>query len=274
MIHRECEWVRARLPLWVGDSSGEQSDGRYEGCDLAANERCKIERHMDLCASCRLYQCSLTEALAALWAAADQMPLEKSPPSLWPAIARRIASEDAPKVSRWRQAAGCVADWCIQAQMILDREPSFRIGWKGDASSAASTIPKGRGARFEAKRGFALRDGLMTLLAAATWIGVLVIGREWADAQATTVANAAPWPNKMFQHQFVTNPLMSLNWTWMWKTRQVNSLRTLWRCAPEASGFGLDGTSPAKSSSQIRPGSDFDHGTPMAPDARDSKPVY
>ena len=115
----------------------------------------------------------------------------------------------------------------------------------------------------------------MTLLAAATWIGVLVIGREWADAQATTVANAAPLAKQDVPGaKFVTNPLMSLNWTWMWKTRQVNSLRTLWRAHPEASGFGLDGTSPAKSSSQIRPESDFDHGTPMAPDARDSKPVY
>ena len=274
MIHRECEWVRARLPLWVGDSSGEQSDGRYEGCDLAANERCKIERHMDLCASCRLYQCSLTEALAAPWAAADQMPLEKSPPSLWPAIARRIASEDAPKVSRWRQAAGCVADWCIQAQMILDREPSFRIGWKGDASSAASTIPKGRGARFEAKRGFALRYGLMTLLAAATWIGVLVIGREWADAQATTVANAAPLAKQDVPAPIRDEPSHVTELDMDVEDSPGELAENALARAPEASGFGLDGTSPAKSSSQIRPGSDFDHGTPMAPDARDSKPVY
>ena len=93
MSNRECNWVRARLPLWVdnGDGTG-QSEAHGEGGDLSVRERRQIERHLASCSTCRHHAAGLEHALGALAVAANHLPFLVESPSLWPLLECRIAS--------------------------------------------------------------------------------------------------------------------------------------------------------------------------------------
>ena len=131
-VNRDCDWVRARLPLWVGDGGGNQIEGLHEEGDLAETDRREIELHIGACTSCRLYRGSLERALAALLAAAADVSLEPAASSLWPALQHRIASHDIYVVSPWRRAARCIADQWARARTMLDREQPLRLRWIHD----------------------------------------------------------------------------------------------------------------------------------------------
>ncbi len=105
MGNRECEWVDARLPLWVGngDRNGP-TEAEGERGDLTASERHQIERHLVDCALCRHHRMALEQALCALAAAATDLPVVPEAPSLWPLLERRIAKRDADALAL---AAGC-----------------------------------------------------------------------------------------------------------------------------------------------------------------------
>ena len=106
MGNRECEWVGARLPLWVdnGDRNGS-AEAHGDRGDLTARERRQIERHLVDCARCRHHRMALEQALGALAVAATHLPVLSEAPSLWPLLERRIANRDADASGRWPQVA-------------------------------------------------------------------------------------------------------------------------------------------------------------------------
>ncbi len=91
MMHKpSCEWVRGRLPLWMGLGDGA-SDPGSDGDDLSAPDRRSIEAHLGACPACREHRSRLARALEALDLAAVSPPVGADAPSLWPALERRIA---------------------------------------------------------------------------------------------------------------------------------------------------------------------------------------
>ena len=93
MGNRECEWVRARLPLWVGRGvDNEQSEVSGDGADLSAKDSRVIAQHLAECAACRQHRWDLEQALGALAVAAAHLPVIPEAPSLWPELERRIAN--------------------------------------------------------------------------------------------------------------------------------------------------------------------------------------
>ncbi len=274
MANRECEWVRARLPLWVGDGVDDQIDGARESGDLAAKDCREIDRHMSGCTSCRRYRSALEEAMAALYAAAAHMPREAAPTSLWPELERRIASGDTYVVSHWRRGLSCVADRWARARTLLDREQPLRLGWIHDTVREALTGTKGRARQFNREFGMVLRFGMMSLIC-VTLVGGLVLHREWTDAQSMIVANSASLTNEDLLATIPENPIDLADAAEMGDEDSPGQLAEvdLGRSAELASS-GTDGASTAKLPAQTRLGNDLDHGTPVTPDARDTKPVY
>jgi hypothetical protein len=272
MANRDCEWVRARLPLWVGDGNDDQNGSPREGGDLAAKDGREIDQHVGGCTSCRIYRSSLEEAMAALLAAAH-VPVEPAASSLWPVLQRRIASHNAYIVSRWRGAASCVADRWVRARTILDREQPLRLGWIHDTLREALIGPKHHGLESNRKSRMVLRYGIMSLLSVAL-IGGLVLGREWTDSQSMIVANAAPLTNQVPPNTVHEEPSDLANPDMGGEESPSQLAEADLARTPEASGSGLDGAGAAKPPSPTRLGYDLDHGTPIAPDTRDSRPVY
>src|SRR5262245_66313338 len=106
-----CEWVRGRLPLWIGDGGDSDDDGG----DLSAEDRRAIEGHLRGCAGCRAHQAGLAGALEALAVTAGTAPAVPDAPSLWSSLERRIAAHhpgDDPRPSRaWDPVAAGGPVW-------------------------------------------------------------------------------------------------------------------------------------------------------------------
>src|SRR5262249_32681285 len=100
MSKTRCEWVRKRLPLWVGDR-GVRADENSDGGDLTMVEHQSIERHLDSCAGCSRYRSDLERASEALSVAASISPVESQAPSLWPVLEGRIKDVNRSVPSRW-----------------------------------------------------------------------------------------------------------------------------------------------------------------------------
>jgi hypothetical protein len=273
IVNRDCNWVRARLPLWVGDGSGDQIESLCERGELAAKDCREIEQHIGGCTTCCQYQISLEKALAALFAAAVYVPPQPDALSLWPALEHRIASHDARMIPPWRRAAGYVADQWVRARTLFDRDQPLRLRWIYDSVREALFGPKHHAFEFKRKSGLVLRYGIMSLLSIALF-ELLVLHREWADAQSLIVINSSPLTNPFpttTVHKEIP-PLADLDMVADESASQLADAE-LPRTS-EASGSGIDGASTAKLSSQMRSGYDLDRGTPMAPETRDSKPAY
>src|SRR5206468_8655959 len=103
MANPACEWVRARLPLWVGDGDGPTEPGD-EGGDLSIEDRRSIDRHLDACPTCREHRIALEQALGALARAAAMLSVPPDTPSLWPTLEPRIEAHDARSDARWSPA--------------------------------------------------------------------------------------------------------------------------------------------------------------------------
>ncbi len=127
MGNRECEWVGARLPLWVDNdvrNGSAEADG--DRGDLTARERRQIERHLVDCAVCRHHRIALEQALGALAVAATHLPVLAEAPSLWPLLERRIANRDADARGRWPQVVSVLTGQPIQSWGNLDSATASR----------------------------------------------------------------------------------------------------------------------------------------------------
>jgi hypothetical protein len=118
--------------------------------------------------------------------------------------------------------------------------------------------------------GFSLAASVLVLL-----IGLPIVHRQRADARATISANAAPLerpvilPAPTDEESPATSDLADA------VDVPANQLALAEPVQPpEAPASGPDGTPAPKTVAPPRFGYDLDHGIPMPPDSRDSRPVY
>jgi len=274
MDNRTCEWVRARLPLLVGDLDGDQTEGGSEGGDLTPQDRRQIERHVGDCAACRQHQVALEQALGALAAAAAYMPVKTEVPSLWPVLERRITHHDARTPSGWQRAAYGFANRWVRARAILDDERALRLAWMRDTLREALAHRKEQDPESRRKPGLVWGYSVVAAIFVAL-IGFPVVRRQWLEAQSTIVANAAPLADQLVSPEPIDEPppgVANLDDEGEVPTSHLAEADPV--RAPEIPGAGSDGNLAPKPAPQVRFGYDLDHGTPMPPDTRDSKPVY
>ncbi len=240
MSNSTCDWVRARMPLWVGDCDMRSEPTGEEG-DLIAADRLTIERHLEDCATCRQYRAALDQAMGALAIAASHLPVDTQAPSIWPALEQRIADQKHPKLAHWVGTTSRLAD-----------------PWN------------------HRKLAFALGTGLAASLLVAV-LGYPILHRQMLDAQSTIDANAAPLADDAVaplppDEELVQNPEPEETVD----TGAGQVAQTEPAHAPEGPVSALDATSTPKQPS-ARPrrfGYDLEHGTPMPPDSHELKPVY
>jgi hypothetical protein len=280
MSNPACDWVRVRLPLWVGDGA-DQTERTGEEGDLGAADRQAIERHLGDCASCQRYRTNLAQALDALAVAAGQV-VETQAPSLWPDLERRIATRNARKASRWSRAAGRLADPWSRAWDVLHGERTLRRAWMSDSLREALHGRQPRESGFNRMPGLVLRIGVAAALLVAI-VEVPALRRQWVDAQSRIAANEAPLaylevssPPRPEEPSETADPVevddVAANQVAQTEPPRVSETTPM---------AGLDGASapkPSPSPTSTAParrfGYDLEHGTPMPPDAREPKPVY
>jgi len=274
MVNRTCEWVRARLPLLVGDRDDDHTGGDRDGGDLAALDRREIERHVRDCPSCRQHQAALENALGALAAAAAQMPVETEAPSLWPMLEYRIAHHDPRTPPRWLRATWGLAGRWGRASVILHEERAIHLAWMRDTLREALAGREAKGPESTRKPRLVLGSSLVAAILVAL-IGFPVLHRQWVEAQSTIVANAAPLADQVVPPQPIDEPspgLASLDDDGEGPAGHL--AETDQARASETPVSGPDGTLTPRPAPHIRFGYDLEHGTPMPPDTRESKPVY
>ena len=92
MGNRKCEWIGARLPLWVdnGDCDGS-TEAHGERGDLSGSERQQIEQHLAGCTSVSPPPaCSGTSTCCTRRLPRTTYPVISDAPSLWPLLEQRI----------------------------------------------------------------------------------------------------------------------------------------------------------------------------------------
>ncbi len=275
MGNRECEWVSARLPLWVdnGDRDGSaESDG--DRGDLTARERRQIERHLVDCVLCRHHRMALEQALGALAVASTHLPVLSDAPSLWPLLERRIANRDADATGRWPQAVDVLAGRSVQPWGNLDSLRPLRQAWTRD--TLREVLAGQNQQNPESKR----LPGLVRKISVAaavlvTLTGIVVARRQWKNAQSTILANSMPLADPV-PMPLVTDDQLPLETA----DRDENdvSATQLAEVEPprptETPTSGIDAVVAPKPSPHTRFGFDLEHGTPMPRDTREAKPVY
>jgi len=274
MRNRECEWVRARLPLWVDKGVAHaQSPVVGEGRDLPAKDSAAIVQHLAECAICRLQQLKLERALGALAVAAAHLPVVPEAPSIWPEIELRIANRYPSGRARGPHAGdGGDVGW-LRPWSELDGDRPIRRAWTRDTIGELLDSRHLRGSR--SKR---TTDLILRLSVAATiLIGLIqfqILQRRWADAEATITANSAPLdepavPLATIQKLAREIPERDRNEV------PANQLAEADPPRPAESPVAAVESAPIpKPSPTTRFGFDLDHGTPMPPDSREAKPVY
>jgi hypothetical protein len=248
MGNRQCGWVRARLSLWVGDGGFRaNASNNAEGGDLVAEERRDIQRHLALCTSCREHQLALEQAFGALSAASALAPVDPHVPSLWPMLEQRIAHRDTITIPRRLQTGSALADRLVQTWTACDhKRPQLRS--------------------------FLVHIGIASFL--ATLVTSTVARWQWLNAQALIVGNTAPLPQVAMPAYSVDEPLANASDSeddgdvLATHLAEADLVRL-----PETSG-PRSGVLPTKPANHTRLGYDLDHGTPVAPDTRESKPIY
>jgi hypothetical protein len=273
MGNRGCEWVFARLPLWVGQGVGdEQSEGVGEGRDLSAKDSRVITQHLAECASCRQHRLDLEHALGALAVAAAHLPLLQDTPSLWPELERRIANPNAAERGLGPEATKRAVR-SFRSWSELDGDRPIRQAWARD------TIRELLGSNhLHSSKSKPTIDLILRLSIAATiLVGLIqfpILHRRWAKAEAIITANRAPLGEFIVPLTTSEEPVLEI--ADRDKTEvPSNQLAEADPPRPVESQPAAVETAPLPKSSPItRFGFDLDHGTPMPPDSREAKPVY
>jgi hypothetical protein len=277
LVNPACEWVLARLPLWVGDCVG-QAERNGEGGDLSTEDRRAIEQHLGVCSSCCRHRIAVEQALGILAAVAAELPVAPDAASLWPALERRMKDRDARAHSRWFRTVSNLNERWVRAWGAVDGGGPLRWAWVRDGLQEARGV--GWLTRSHALPGVWARPGLVLGFSLAAAILVVLIGwasvhRQWVDAQSIISANAAPLPAPVIppartdEDTMGTSELADTTGTSADEPAQAETAR-----ASEVPASGLDGNVASKPAAPARLGYDLEHGIPMPPDARDAKPVY
>jgi len=281
-----CEWIRGRLPLWIGDGDGSDEDGG----DLSVQDRRTIEGHLRECPRCRERQTGLARALEALIVAAGVPAMAPDEPSLWPSLERRIAAQhrgDDPGMHRVREpVAGGSRVW-----PTLDDERPLRSAWRRDtlrevveaAGLGVLSDPSEGACRGRPGRSPRVVGGGWRIVGASLAASVLALVVVWptawrrqAAAEATILANAAPAaspggppaPDEPAA-EALEDPAPGAH-----RHIPTDQLAQAEIRPPAEPPSAADAKAGPRPEPPVQFDYDLDHGTPMPPDGRDAKPVY
>jgi hypothetical protein len=272
MGNRQCEWICARLPLWVdkGDSSSQFTD-QQDGGDLTAKDRRQIECHLVHCAACRREVAALERALRALTAAIAEPPVALQIPSLWPILERRIVSRNTQDSPQWPRAVLTHTDREAYPLGNLDDERPLHRAWVRDG------IRELLGAQWNPasnrNAGLLLRVSAVLVVACAV-VGLPVVNQQRLTSQSVIRANAMPLADAVAPLVATDEPQAE---TLDGDTGDAfpSQLADNELVSPRESPAPLsDPASGPKPLPRTRFGSDLEHGLPMPRDSRESKPVY
>jgi len=293
MSNPACEWVRARLPLWVGVNE-DPTERNGERDDLSSEDGQSIAEHVGACPCCRQHQTDLERAYRALASAAGSLLVAPDAPSLWPSLESRIAAHDARTLRPWLPARHGAADRGLRTLSDLDGERPIRSAWMrdslGEILEGAGLARRGtpvregmgespdRGPKTAAASGW--RPGWITGAGVAAAILALVIAlptvrRQLADAQAVIRDNAQPLADQAqppVAAEAGTPASLDLADDQDPPTRELAQAEPI--PVPQAPAPGHDSSPSSRTATPSRLNFDLEHGTPMPPDARDAKPVY
>jgi hypothetical protein len=290
MGNPECEWVRVRLPLWVG-ASDDLMERNGEGSDLSPDDRRSIERHLGSCPCCSQHRAGLERALETLGFAASSPPSAPEGPSLWLALERRMMAHQARSHPRWLRAVHGVSERGLRAWDDFHSERALRFAWMRDSLGEAlmgAGLRESRARGQEARRHRVRRPAWIIGTGVAAAILVLIIGlpevrRQQESARSIIRANAQPLPGAVTPSKPVEaektpalanstdNPSITAS-----ELAQADPIPVPETPPTESAPASktITTAAPAPSPSPSRWNYDLEHGTPMPPHARDPKPVY
>jgi hypothetical protein len=274
MVNRECEWVGARLPLWVdrGDCDG-LAEAQSDRGDLTSGERRQIERHLVDCARCRHHHAALEQALGALAVTASHLPVLLETSSLWPLLESWIADRDVHAARHWPRIFGVLGGRSIRPCGNLDSVRPLRQAWTDDTLWELLGGRNGQKPQSKWFPSFVLKIGVVAAVLVVL-IGISVARRQWRNAQSIILANSVPLVDPVSVPTVVDEPPVDI------ANRDENDvpINQLTEAEPsrptETHTPGIDAASAPKPSPHTRFGFDLEHGTPMPPDTREAKPVY
>jgi len=275
MGNRKCEWVAARLPLWV-DSGDRNDPAEADGDrgDLTASERRQIERHLVDCVLCRRHRMALEQALGVLAVAATHLPVLPEASSLWPLLERRIANRDSDAAGRWPWVLGVLASRSIQPCGNLDSVRPLRQAWTRDT---LREVLAGRNQQKPESKGL---PGLVLKISAAAAVlvmltGIAGLGRQRKNAQSTILTNSVPLTGPVPVPLVISEQLPLETADHDENDVSATQLAEVEPPRPtETPTSGIDAVVAPKPSPHTRFGFDLEHGTPMPRDTREAKPVY
>jgi hypothetical protein len=281
MDKSSCQWIRGRLPLWIGLSDGASEPGGED--DLGAGDRRSIEAHLGACPACREYRSGLARALEALDLAAVSPPVVPGASSLWPALERRIAAQHSREGSPTARVPEPLAERA-RLWAALDDDRPLRSAWMQDtlremveaAGFGARPDRSGRTGRTAGERwrivGASLAASVLALL-----VVMPVAWRLRAAAEARIRDNAAPVELlvRPTNSPEAGQPDLAESGPAHDRDIPAGELAQAEPIKPPADPPSpAEAASGAKSGTPARYGYDLEIGTPMPQDGRDAKPVY
>jgi hypothetical protein len=274
MANSSCEWVRARLALWVGDRYGDGQLADVDGGDLCAEDRQQIDRHLDACSLCRQDRTALEYTLQILWDSASQLQVEPVERSLWPSLQLELAGNHTNRpvpVPRPGQASTSQSG---RAWAALNDHRPLRRAWACDTVRELLRVRRWQRPTARWKPG--LLPG--TCAAAACLVLLIVIPathREWSDSQNAILANSAPLPQQSATSLPADEKVLEMADPPgspdlpAHELAESDSLQS-----PDVQIPSIEGGLTPKKTPSTHLGYDFEHGIPSVPDPRDVKPVY
>lgn len=274
MVTSSCQWVRSRLPLWVGDRYGESQTADVDGGDLFPHDREEIERHLSVCSSCRDDRATLERVLQMLWDSAGQLPLEPMDRSVWPELEPQLASQPMSPTSCKPGIGRTRTEHAGRLWATLDCDRPLRRAWVRDT---LREVVRGRVQYLPRTR---QRVRWLGRAASATALCIMAITvptlfQQWHDAQHTIFVNATPLAQPALPATAESEPLPDMadsDGTADLAAHEVAEADPV--TLPDASPSATDPAPISKKGHGTRLGYDVEHGAPALPDARDVKPVY
>jgi len=256
----------------VGDRDG-RTNKNDDGGEISVPERQRIERHLDQCAACCRYQSDLEGAMGALVAAAAELPVEPQAPSLWPALYRRIQDFHQPVPSRWTRLARTVAESWVRKLSDFAADQPMRRAWARDCLRAIFPSRQENWIGLNQSVGRVLGLGIVASVLIAMTV-IPGVWREWKTAQYTINTNTSPLVDHGAAPRERVLELPSEPSRLDDREKQDELAQSDVARPVEPSAGVVNSTPEPKPATHARYGYDLEHGIPMPPDARESKPVY
>ncbi len=211
--------------------------------------------------------------LSTLWAAADQLPIDPTVPSLWPLLEHRIADCKMRKASPKPRRRIRLGHGHNGGLGTLNGERPLHRAWACDSLREVLNISRrtlsGR------PNQAAIFGGLGTAAVFAFLIVHPVLQYQRNTAERVIQANRSPLADQ--PQVLISDDTSAPEVTDLANTDDATasalSEDDLTR-VPELTRSGLESGTAVKNTPKTRLGYDLEHGIPAPPDAREAKPVY